>query len=180
MNDRTYNVLFLCTGNSARSVMAEALLATLGKGRFRTYSAGSNPIGKINRFAIEQVRKTGYDLANLRSKSWDEFAISEPSAPNMDFVITVCDQAAGEVCPLWPGHPASAHWSFSDPAAVEGPDESKRAAFKQVFQQIRCRVEALVEVPLDELDAAAIRAAVRRISDIDVTAIGTSGMPTRG
>jgi len=178
MNDRTYNVLFLCTGNSARSVMAEALLATLGKGRFRTYSAGSNPIGKINPFAIEQVRKTGYDLANLRSKSWDEFAISEPSAPQMDFVITVCDQAAGAVCPLWPGHPASAHWSFSDPAAVEAEDESKRAAFEQVFQQIRRRVEAFVEVPLDELDDATIRAELRRISDIDDTAVRTSGMST--
>ena len=180
MNDRTYNVLFLCTGNSARSVMAEALLATLGKGRFCAYSAGSNPIGQINPFAIERVRKTGYDLANLRSKSWDEFAISEPSAPDMDFVITVCDQAAGKVCPLWPGHPASAHWSFSDPAAVEGPDESKRAAFEQVYHQIRCRVEAFVEVPLDELDNAAVRAELRRISEIDVTAIGTSGMSTRG
>ena len=183
MNDLTYNVLFLCTGNSARSVMAEALLATLGKGRFCTYSAGSNPIGKINPFAIEQVHKTGYDLANLRSKSWDEFAISEPSAPLMDFVITVCDQAAGEVCPLWPGHPASAHWSFSDPAAVEaveGPDENRRAAFEQVYQQIRRRVEAFVELPLNELDDAAIRAELRRISDIDVTAIGTSGMSTQG
>ncbi|NLP64788.1 arsenate reductase ArsC [Paraburkholderia sacchari] len=178
MNDRTYNVLFLCTGNSARRVMAEALLATLGKGRFRTYSAGSNPIGKINPFAIEQVRKTGYDLANLRSKSWDEFAISEPSAPQMDIVITVCDQAAGAVCPLWPGHPASAHWSLSDPAAVEAEDESKRAAFEQVFQQIRRRVEAFVQLPLDELDDATVRAELRRISDIDDTAVRTSGMST--
>jgi arsenate reductase len=169
-----YNVLFLCTGNSARSVMAEALLATLGQGRFQTFSAGSNPTGHINPFAIEQVRKTAYALANLRSKSWDEFAVSEPSAPHMDFIITVCDQAAGEVCPLWPGHPASAHWSFYDPAAVEGSDERKRAAFEQVYQQIQYRVEAFVNVPLDELDDAAICAELRRVGEIDVTDIGKS------
>jgi arsenate reductase len=176
MSGRTYNVLFLCTGNSARSVMAEALLASLGQGRFRTFSAGSHPTGKVNPFAIEQVRKTGYDLANLRSKSWDEFASSEPSAPHMDFIITVCDQAAGEVCPLWPGHPSSAHWGFLDPAAVEGSDEAKRAAFEQVFQQIKHRVEAFLEVPLATLEEGAIRAELRRVGDIDVTAIGKTSL----
>jgi len=174
MSDRTYNVLFLCTGNSARSVMAEALLSTLGKGRFHTFSAGSNPTGHVNPFAIEQVRKTGYELANLRSKSWEEFASSEPSAPHMDFIITVCDQAAGEVCPLWPGHPASAHWSFHDPAAVEGSDETKRTAFEQVYQQIQHRVVAFLNVPLEELDDAAIRDELHRVGEIDVTDIGKS------
>jgi arsenate reductase (thioredoxin) len=172
MSERAYNVLFLCTGNSARSVMAEALLASLGKGRFRTFSAGSHPTGKVNPFALEQVGKTGYDVANLRSKSWDEFAA--PGAPHMDFIITVCDQAAGEVCPLWPGHPASAHWGFYDPAAVEGSDEKKRAAFEQVFQQIKHRVEVFLEAPLATLEEGAIRAELRRIGDIDVTAIGVS------
>lgn len=172
VESRTYNVLFLCTGNSARSVMAEALLATLGQGRFHTFSAGSHPTGKVNPFAIEQVTKTGYDVSSLRSKSWDEFAA--PGAPRMDFIITVCDQAAGEVCPLWPGHPSSAHWGFYDPAAAEGPDEAKRAAFGQVFQQIKHRVEAFLKVPLETLDEAAIRAELRTVGDIDVTAIGAT------
>ncbi|WP_120298007.1 arsenate reductase ArsC [Paraburkholderia sp. BL23I1N1] len=170
MSDRTYNALFLCTGNSARSVMAEALLATLGQGRVHTFSAGSHPTGKVNPFAVEQVMKTGYEVSNLRSKSWDEFA--EPGAPHMDFIITVCDQAAGEVCPLWPGHPASAHWGFYDPAAIEGTDDTKRAAFEQVYRQIKHRVEVFLKVPLDELDDAAIRAELRRVGDIDVTTIG--------
>jgi arsenate reductase len=172
VESRTYNVLFLCTGNSARSVMAEALLATLGQGRFHTFSAGSHPTGKVNPFAIELVTKTGYDVSNLRSKSWDEFA--ESGAPRMDFIITVCDQAAGEVCPLWPGQPASAHWGFYDPAAVEGPDEAKRAAFEQVFQQIKHRVDVFLKVPLETLDEAAIRAELRRVGDIDVSAIGVA------
>lgn len=174
MSERAYNVLFLCTGNSARSVMAQALLASMGKGRFHTFSAGSHPTGKVNPFAIEQVRKTDYDVANLRSKSWNEFAGSERGAPRMDFIITVCDQAAGETCPLWPGHPASAHWGFYDPAAVEGPDEVKRAAFEQVFQQIRYRVEVFLEAPLDDLDDAAIRTELQRIGDLDVNAIGAA------
>ncbi|GAB3628945.1 arsenate reductase [Pandoraea terrae] len=172
MSDKTYNVLFLCTGNTSRSIMSEALLATLGRGRFKTFSAGSQPSGKVNPFAIEQVKKTGYDLSNLRSKSWDEFA--EAGAPRMDFIITVCDQAAGEVCPLWPGHPSSAHWGFYDPAAVDGPDEKKRAAFEQVFRQIQYRVEAFLDVPLQELDDAAIRAALRSVGDIDVASIGAA------
>ncbi|KWR74681.1 arsenate reductase ArsC [Cupriavidus sp. IDO] len=172
MSKDTYNVLFLCTGNTSRSIMSEALLATMGHGRFKTFSAGSQPSGKVNPFAIEQVKKTGYDLSNLRSKSWDEFAKAD--APHMDFIITVCDQAAGEVCPFWPGHPSSAHWGFYDPAAVGGPDETKRAAFEQVFQQIKYRVEAFLQVPLEDLDETAIRTELQRVGDIDVAGIGAA------
>ncbi|NUZ08472.1 arsenate reductase ArsC [Piscinibacter koreensis] len=152
---KTYNVLVLCTGNSARSIMAEALINTMGRGRFKAYSAGSHPGGQVNPFAIEQVRATGYPLDNLRSKSWDEFAA--PGAPQMDFVITVCDNAAGEACPYWPGSPLTTHWGFEDPAAVEGTDEHKRAAFEKVFRQILTRVQLFVNLPLHVLDQTAIK-----------------------
>lgn len=168
MSKDTYNVLFLCTGNTSRSIMAEALLATMGKGRFRTFSAGSQPSGTVNPFAIEQVKKTGYDLSNLRSKSWDEFA--EDGAPQMDFIITVCDQAAGEACPIWPGHPASAHWGFEDPAAVEGSDAEKRAAFERIFRQIMQRVNAFANLPLSVLDKTAIHQELKKIGDTPVEA----------
>lgn len=161
MIDKTYNVLFLCTGNSARSIMAEALVSTMGRGRFRGYSAGSKPGGKVNPYAIEQVKKTGYATDKLRSKSWDEFAA--PDAPQMDFIITVCDNAAGEVCPAWPGHPASAHWGFEDPAAVEGSDEEKRAAFERIFKQIMARMTAFVCLPLPMLEKNAIQREIRQI-----------------
>ena len=155
MTDKTYNVLFLCTGNSARSIMAEALVTTLGKGRFRGFSAGSHPGGIVNPFAIEQVKSTGYPIENLRSKSWDEFAA--PDAPQMDFIITVCDNAAGETCPYWPGHPLSAHWGFEDPAAAVGTDEEKRAVFNKVFRQIMARVNVFVNLPLHMLEKNAIK-----------------------
>lgn len=155
MTDKTYNVLFLCTGNSARSIMAEALLTTLGKDRFRGFSAGSHPGGTVNPFAIEQVKSTGYPIDNLRSKSWDEFAA--PDAPQMDFIITVCDNAAGETCPYWPGHPLSAHWGFEDPAAAVGTDEEKRAVFNKVFRQIMARVNVFVNLPLHMLEKNAIK-----------------------
>lgn len=166
MTDKTYNVLFLCTGNSARSVMAEALATTLSHGRFRGFSAGSKPAGKVNPFAIEKTEAIGYPSANLRSKSWDEFAL--PGTPRMDFIITVCDNAAGEACPVWPGHPATAHWGFEDPAAVEGSDAQKRAAFEQVFRQIQARMRMFVDLPLESMDDAAARAAVRRIGETAV------------
>jgi arsenate reductase (thioredoxin) len=158
---RPYNILLLCTGNSARSVMGEALFNTMGAGRFKAYSAGSHPTGKVNPFAIEQVRALGYPVEGLRSKSWDEFA--QPGAPEMDFVVTVCDNAAGEMCPLWPGHPVTAHWGFPDPAAVEGSDEVKRAAFAQAMGKIRNRVHQFLSLPLETLDRMAIENRMRAI-----------------
>ncbi|HJV49859.1 MAG TPA: arsenate reductase ArsC [Noviherbaspirillum sp.] len=166
MTNKTYNVLFLCTGNSARSIMAEALVTAMGHGRLRGYSAGSRPGGKVNPFAIEQVQKTGYPVDALRSKSWNEFAA--PGAPHMDFIITVCDNAAGEACPVWPGHPATAHWGFEDPAAVEGSDAQKRAAFEKVFKQIMARMNSFVSLPLHLLEKHAIQQEIRKIGDTPV------------
>ena len=161
MTEKTYNVLFLCTGNSARSIMAEALVTTMGKGRFRGFSAGSHPGGTVNPFAIEQVKATGYPVDNLRSKSWDEF--SAPDAPQMDFIITVCDNAAGETCPYWPGHPMTAHWGFEDPAAATGTDEEKRAVFSKVFRQIMSRMNTFVNLPLHMLEKNAIQHEIKAI-----------------
>lgn len=161
MQDKVYNVLFLCTGNSARSIMAEALLTTMGKGRFRGYSAGSQPTGVVNPLAIEQVAVTGYPVEGLRSKSWDEFG--GPDAPEMDFIFTVCDNAAGETCPYWPGHPMSAHWGFEDPAAVAGTDEEKREAFHRVFRQIMARMSIFVSLPLHMLEKNALHHEIRAI-----------------
>lgn len=162
-DDRVYNVLFLCTGNSARSIMAEVLVSTMGRGRFRGFSAGSRPTGVVNPLAIEQIAATGYPLATLRSKGWDEF--SAPDAPHMDFVITVCDSAAGEVCPLWPGHPISAHWGFEDPALVTGSEEVRRAAFRRVYRQLVARLNVFTSLPLSMLEKNAIQAELNRIGD---------------
>ena len=158
---KVFNVLILCTGNSARSIMAEALVNAMGQGRFRAFSAGSQPTGKVNPFAIDKLRAIGYPTDSLRSKSWDEFAA--PGAPQMDFIITVCDNAAGEVCPLWPGQPVSAHWGFEDPAAVQGSDEDKRRAFDKVFRLMLNRVRLLVNLPLDALDQVARQRELRAI-----------------
>ncbi len=158
---KPYSVLILCTGNSARSIIGEALFNTMAAGRFKAYSAGSHPTGCVNPFAIEQVRALGYPIENLRSKSWDEFAA--PGAPQLDFVITVCDKAAGEMCPLWPGQPITAHWGFPDPAAVEGTDDQKRAVFAQTVLQIRNRVHLFLSLPLETLDALAIEKRMRAI-----------------
>ncbi|MFJ7567588.1 arsenate reductase ArsC [Herminiimonas sp. NPDC097707] len=163
MQQTTFNVLFLCTGNSARSIMAEALLSTMGKGRFRVFSAGSQPGGTVHLFAVEQVKATGYPLDNLRSKSWDEYAL--PDAPKMDFIITVCDNAAGEVCPVWPGQPVSAHWGFEDPAAAIGSDDEKRAVFIKVFRQIMARVNIFVSLPIDMLEKNAIQRELKKIGE---------------
>lgn len=167
MTEKTRNVLFLCTGNSARSIMAEALVTTMGSGRFKGSSAGSKPGGTVNPFAIEQVQKIGYPVGNLRSKSWDEFAGQD--APQMDFIITVCDNAAGEVCPYWPGHPATAHWGFEDPAAVEGTDAEKRAAFEKIFRQIEAKMKVFVELPIGTMDTTAIQQALRKIGDAPIS-----------
>ena len=159
--DKAFNVLILCTGNSARSILAEALINRLGQGRLQAYSAGSQPTGKVNPFAIEKLHSIQYPTDSLRSKSWDEFAA--PGAPQMDFIITVCDNAAGEVCPLWPGQPVSAHWGFEDPAAVQGSDEDKRRAFDKVFRLMLNRVRLLVNLPLDALDQVARQRELRAI-----------------
>ena len=137
-----YNVLFLCTGNSARSVLAEAYLNSAGKGSFKAYSAGSKPGGHVNSFALELLQRKGIDCAGLRSKSWDEFGA--PGAPHMDFIFTVCDNAAAETCPYWPGRPATAHWGIADPAAVSGSDVQKRAAFQAAFSELSSRIDAFL------------------------------------
>ncbi len=163
MTEKTYNVLFLCTGNSARSIMAEALVTTMSKGLFKGYSAGSQPGGSVNPFAIEKVRQTGYPVDQMRSKSWDEFAA--PGAPHMNFIITVCDNAAGEVCPIWPGHPTTAHWGFEDPAAIEGVDELKRAAFDKIFKQIVGRMNTFLALPIAKLEKHAMQREIKAIGD---------------
>jgi protein-tyrosine-phosphatase len=155
MNDKVYNVLFLCTGNSARSVMAEAALNRLGRGRFKAYSAGSHPTGEVNPFTLDLLKRLNYDTEGLSSKSWDVFA--EDGAPEMDFVFTVCDQAAGEVCPLWPGQPMSAHWGFPDPAAAEGSDAQKAAVFAEVYGQIERRIDIFVNLPIASLDTLTLQ-----------------------
>ena len=157
------NVLFLCTGNSARSVLAEALLGTLGQGRFSAFSAGSQPAGKVQPIAIELARELGYPVERLRSKSWDEFA--QPGAPVIDMVITVCDSAAAETCPIWPGHPATAHWGVPDPASVEGDDATRRKAFVAAMVALRRRVELLVALPLEKLDRLATQSKLREIGN---------------
>ncbi len=168
MSEKIINVLFLCTGNSARSVMSEALVTIMGKGRFQGYSAGSHPAGRVNPYAIEQIRQCDPDYPTdaMRSKSWDEFAL--PGAQHMDVVVTVCDNAAGETCPYWPGHPATAHWNYEDPAAVAGSDEAKRAAFAKTFAQIRKRMEAFVALPIETMDGDAIRQAAKKIGAITI------------
>ncbi|SNS68124.1 protein tyrosine phosphatase [Noviherbaspirillum humi] len=166
MTDETCNILFLCTANSARSIMAEALATTMSQGRFKGFSAGSKPGGKVNPFAIEQVRKTGYPVDDLRSKSWEEFAA--PGAPRMDLIITVCDNAAGEACPVWPGHPVTAHWGFEDPAAVQGTNDVKRDAFERIFRQIGARMNVLVSLPLHALDRQALQQEIRKIGAMPV------------
>ena len=165
MTVKPYQILILCTGNSARSIMAEAIINTLGAGRFVAHSAGSQPAGRVHPLALEKLSAIGYPTAQLRSKSWDEFAATD--APQMDFIITVCDNAAGETCPLWPGQPISAHWGFPDPAAVQGSAAEQRAAFEQVFQRITQRVRLLLDLPLASLDALAIRRELQNIGRQD-------------
>ncbi len=161
MAEPVFNVLFLCTGNSARSILAESLLNQFGKGRFRAFSAGSHPAGQVNPFALELLEKNHFPVGELRSKPWDEFA--RPDAPQLDFVITVCDKAAGEVCPVWPGQPMTAHWGIPDPVAVEGSDEAKRHAFVDAMNQMQRRICSFVSLPFDKLDRMKLQQAVREI-----------------
>ena len=156
------NVLFLCTGNSARSILAEAYLNAAGKGRFRAYSAGSHPAGKVNPLALDLLARNHLDTTGLRSKSWDEFA--RPGAPMLDFVFTVCDNAAGEVCPIWPGQPMTAHWGVADPAAVEGTDEAKHRAFMRSFTELSTRINLFINLP--KLDRLSLR---QKLADIGNT-----------
>jgi arsenate reductase len=161
MADPTYNVLFLCTGNSARSILAEVLLNAAGKGRFHAYSAGSFPTGRVNPLALELLGKNGHPIDGLRSKSWDEFAIR--GAPPLDFVFTVCDNAAGEVCPLWPGQPVTAHWGLPDPAALQGTDAQKRKAFLDVYNVLDRRIGLLTSLPIQSLDSLVLGRQLRDI-----------------
>ena len=161
MANKTYNVLFICTGNSARSILAEGLMNDLGKGRFHAYSAGSHPNGTVNPLALETLKSFHIPTDGFRSKDWDEFA--KPDAPQMDFVLTVCDKAAGEVCPVWPGQPMSAHWGVADPAAFEGTDDAKRQQFRDAAITLKRRIELMLSLPLARLDAMAIH---REIKDI--------------
>jgi arsenate reductase (thioredoxin) len=162
--DRLYNVLFLCTGNSARSILAESLINYWGKGKFRGYSAGSHPKGQVHPIAIELLKHLKLPTNGLRSKSWDEFAA--PGAPALDFVFTVCDNAAGEVCPYWPGQPMTAHWGVEDPAAVEGADAEKWTAFRQAFKVLENRIKIFASLPIATLDRIRLQAKVDEIGTV--------------
>src|SRR5476651_1059977 len=155
MSDRTFNVLFLCTGNSARSILAESIVDHLGGGRFKGFSAGSQPKGQVHPYAIDQLTSMDYPAANMHSKSWDVFAAA--GAPHMDFVFTVCDDAAGETCPIWPGQPMTAHWGVPDPAAAQGTEIEKRAAFREAFNALENRIGLFLSLPFASLDKMALQ-----------------------
>ena len=172
MSDRLYNALFLCTGNSARSILAEAILRNLGAGRFQAFSAGSQPNGEVHPFAIELLRNLKLDTSFARSKSWDEFAA--PGAPKMDFVFTVCDNAANESCPVWPGQPMTAHWGIPDPAAAEGTDAEKHLAFADAYRQLSNRISAFLALPLASIDRMSLQSRLREIGKLEVSAAATA------
>ena len=161
--NKLYNVLFLCTGNSARSILAESLLNDWGHGKFRGFSAGSFPKGQVHPLAVELLQRMNLPAENLRSKSWDEFAA--PGAPPLDFIFTVCDAAAGEVCPVWPGKPMTAHWGIADPAAVEGTDAEKAFAFRKALKQLETRIKLFTSLPIASLDSATLQARLREIGN---------------
>ena len=161
MNDRIYNVLFLCTGNSARSIIAECVLNRLGHGRFRAFSAGSYPKGQVHPYALELLRRQNYPTNDLRSKSWDEFA--QPGAPALNFVFTVCDKAANDVCPVWPGQPTTAHWGLPDPASVEGSEAERRLAFAETLRMLVNRIGTFVNLPIESLDRLSLQNHLNRI-----------------
>jgi protein-tyrosine-phosphatase len=171
MSDQVWNALFLCTGNSARSILAEAILAREGQGRFRSFSAGSQPMGEVHPFALELLTKLNHDTGFARSKNWDEFAI--PGAPVMDFVFTVCDSAAAEVCPVWPGQPMSAHWGVPDPAAAVGTEAERRLAFADAYRMLSNRISIFASLPMASLDRLTLQKRLDRIgarSDATATA----------
>jgi arsenate reductase (thioredoxin) len=161
MADKAWNVLFICTGNSARSILAEGLMNSLGAPRFKAYSAGSHPTGVVNPFALEALAAHRIPSDGFRSKNWDEFA--KPEAPRLDFVFTVCDQAAGEMCPVWIGHPMTAHWGVADPAAFKGGNDEKRQRFRETAVTLKRRIELMLALPIDRLDAMSIQREVRSI-----------------
>ncbi|MGO9932785.1 MAG: arsenate reductase ArsC [Steroidobacteraceae bacterium] len=161
MAERVYNVLFLCTGNSARSILAEAILNRRGKGRFKAFSAGSHPKGTVHPLALALLERKGLPTEGLRSKPWDGFA--QPGAPKLDFIFTVCDNAAGEVCPIWPGQPMTAHWGQADPAAVEGTDLDKTNAFREAFRMLERRIDMFTSLPIASLDQLSLGHKVREI-----------------
>jgi protein-tyrosine-phosphatase len=162
-SDKVYNVLFLCTGNSARSILAECILNRLGGGRFRAFSAGSHPKGTVHPYAIDLLKSFNYVTDDLRSKSWDEFA--RPDTPQMDFVFTVCDDAANEVCPIWPGQPMTAHWGVPDPAAAEGNDAQRRVAFIDAYRMLNNRISIFVSLPLRSLDQLTLQKRLKEIGE---------------
>jgi arsenate reductase len=164
MSEKQYNVLVLCTGNSARSILGEVLFNALGKGRFIAHSAGSHPVGRVNPFALEFLQQQGHNIAGLRSKSWNEFAAT--GAPEFDFIFTVCDNAAGEVCPVWPGKPTTAHWGIPDPAGVEGGDGAKRAAIKTAYFQLARRIQLFMSLPIESLNKLTLKQKLEEIGDI--------------
>jgi len=161
MSETSYKVLFLCTGNSARSIMAEVMMNSLGGGRFTAYSAGSHPKGTVHPLAMETIQRMGLPMHGLRSKSWEEFA--QPDAPALDCIVTVCDDAAGEVCPLWPGRPMTAHWGVEDPAAFQGTEDEQRMKFHEVALILRHRIALLVHLPLATLDARTLQTTMQEI-----------------
>jgi len=165
-SERIYNVLFLCTGNSARSILAESLLNHLGAGRFRGFSAGSFPKGAVNPLALDLLRELGLPIENLRSKSWDEF--TKPGALGLDFIFTVCDNAAGEVCPVWPGKPVTAHWGIADPAAVEGTQAQKTAALRKALRELESRIQLFVQLPISSLDHLKLKEKLKEIGQVPV------------
>ncbi|PND19503.1 ArsR family transcriptional regulator [Ensifer sp. MMN_5] len=165
MTKTTFNVMFLCTGNSARSIIAESVLRKDGAGNVNAYSAGSQPKGEVNPFAIETLAGHHYPVEGLRSKSWDEFAV--PGAPQLDFVFTVCDNAAGEACPVWPGQPVTAHWGVEDPAAVEGTDAEKRVAFATTLRYMKLRIAAFAALPVESLERLSLTAKLHEIGQME-------------
>jgi len=172
MSSRTYHVLFLCTGNSARSILAEAILNRIGGGRLRAWSAGSHPKGTVHPMALELLRERGYDTSGCRSKSWDELA--GPGAPALDFVFTVCDDAAAETCPVWPGHPITAHWGLEDPAAFQGPEDEQRRLFRRVYVELERRISLFTHLGIESLDRLSLQARLNEIGKAEVP-VGADG-----